>query len=96
MRGSPPFQALILMVTLFLLGCLGSSFIKVKSSLPHDKKITQASSNADVDQTEAEVELTFSSPPISYELKRYTDSSSTEVSVLGSAAEVETLAITMW
>ena len=90
MRGSPPFQALILMVTLLLLGWLGKSFIEVKHSSANDRQVTIVSPTADYDQDEAEIELTFSSLPLSYKLKHYADSSnSTVTTVLESGTEIE-------
>lgn len=88
MRGSPPLQALILMVTLFLLGWLGHCFIQVKHPQATDRQITELAPNASHDQEEAEIELTFSSLPLSYTLKNYTSDNEVKV-VLESDAVVE-------
>ena len=68
MRGSPPIQALFLILTLLILGFLGSRYIRMDHSVD-PTALTPEPSTAPQDHTEAEIELVFSSRPVSYSLK---------------------------
>ncbi len=66
MRGLPPFQALLLLIILTALGFAGSHFIGLGIVTTPIAPATQTETSTEV--IEAEVELVFSSPPLSYKL----------------------------
>ncbi|MGJ8676072.1 MAG: hypothetical protein ACSHX0_01000 [Akkermansiaceae bacterium] len=92
MRGSPPLQALILLVSLLLLGWLAKDFIRSENISASGVQIAQQISEQQViDHTvvDAEIELTFSSLPLSYELRRYADAGSgAEISLLKGSSDI--------
>ena len=66
MRGQPPFQAIVLLIVLAALGFAGSQYISNDKSVSVSQlKPPEASEGKNID---AEVELVFSSPPLSYQL----------------------------
>ena len=66
MRGLPPLQALLLLVTLAALGVAGKRYIGMENTVYQVAPIT--AENTAHDFTEAEIEFVFSSPPASYTL----------------------------
>lgn len=95
MRGSPITQALILLCTLLTLGFLGKIYLRGNhpSGTPAATTAPDTTSAAlpsdQHDLVEAEIQLTFSSPPISYELKRLSPDNSSEISVLKQSPPTE-------
>lgn len=89
MRGSPITQALILLCTLLALGVLGKFYIQVNHQPVTPGAHPVALETLELDLVGAEVQLTFSSPPISYELKRLSSDNSSEISVLKQSAHIE-------
>jgi hypothetical protein len=79
MRGSPLIQAFGILISLLLLGVVGQRFIAADGNDPspssgastQDK--TTATSNTEQTVIEAEIELTFSTPPLSCTLKYLTE-----------------------
>ena len=88
MRGSPPIQALFLILTLLILGFLGSRYINMKDL---SGALPPASETATTpqDHTEAEIELIFSSSPISYTLKIPSNQGGEPIVVVQSNTEIE-------
>lgn len=91
MRGLPPFQALLLLITLALLAFAGSRYIGMGSYVssgispqapPADKISCEAS-------VEAEIELVFSSPPLSYTLTKPSEISGEDEVLLRSSSPIE-------
>ena len=72
MRGSPLIQAFSILIALTLLGLAGKWFITMDSGLSETKKSDESNPTTQNSHTsvEAEIELTFSSLPLSYSLKR--------------------------
>ncbi|MGB2401826.1 MAG: hypothetical protein ACPIA7_00300 [Akkermansiaceae bacterium] len=66
MRGLPPLQALLLLVTLAALGVAGKRYIGMRDTVYQVAPTTLESTEHD--STEAEIEFVFSSPPASYTL----------------------------
>ncbi len=66
MRGLPPLQALLLLITLVVLGFAGSHFIGMDETRSQSAPLPDAS--AEEQAVEAEIEFIFSSPPLSYTL----------------------------
>jgi len=88
MRGSPIIQALILLCIFLPLGYLGKIYIQIDQK-PTVSTTSEIPKNLAHDFVEAEIELTFSSPPVSYELKRLLPNSSSEISILKQSSEIE-------
>jgi len=82
MRGSPLLQALILLLALISLGVAGHRFIQMEPSRTSAAASETTSPEPSETQVEAEIELTFSTPPISYQLKRPSTQGSDEIAVL--------------
>ena len=91
MRGLPPFQALLLLIVLVVLGFAGSHYISLGSGVvnvtsaqapPRDKP-------ACVPAVEAEIELVFSSPPLSYKLTQPSETGGEDQILLRSSSPVE-------
>ena len=66
MRGLPPLQALLLLITLVILGFAGRSYIRMEETSSQPTPI--ADTNVENRFVEAEIEFIFSSPPLSYTL----------------------------
>lgn len=66
MRGLPPLQALLLLIMLVVIGFAGSLYIKMGYSVSHQPPPSETTT--DHLTVEAEIELIFSSPPLSYTL----------------------------
>lgn len=86
MRGLPPLQALVLLLVLAVLGYAGSRYIDMGDPItpaPHPETEAQ-------DQTiEAEIELVFSSPPLSYSLTKPSVSGGEDELTLQSSTPIE-------
>ena len=74
MRGFPPFQALLLLITLAVLGFAGSRYIDMGSDLapatPAAAVAVSPPESTCAETVDAEIELIFSSPPLSYKLTK--------------------------
>ena len=68
MRSLPPFQAIVLLVVLVILGFVGSQYIDMGESI--NPPLSPAQTTGQLHTVEAEIELVFSSPPISYTLTK--------------------------
>ena len=83
MRGLPPFQALLLLVVLTVLGFAGSRFIGLgvvstpKPSVPEPETTDKT--------VEVEIEFVFSSPPLSYKLIKPSSTGEADVVLLESS-----------
>lgn len=66
MRGLPPLQALLLLITLVILGFAGRSYIRMDET--NNQPAPVAKTNVESRIVEAEIEFIFSSPPLSYTL----------------------------
>jgi len=94
MRGAPLQQAFFLLLTLLGLGVAGYSFLHHDIQSEQTEALRAAevkgasSSSAQVSMVDAEVELTFSSPPVSYQLRRL-NAEEKPIPVASSSAEEE-------
>ena len=87
MRGLPPLQALVLLVALGVLGFAGHHFIDMGAPTSSPLPIpTEPSQNSTID---VEIELTFSSPPLSYTLSQASESGAENKVIQSSRAPAE-------
>ena len=87
MRGLPPLQAAVLLATLAILGLLGSSYIDMGAAVAPSTPTSEEASNNGT--TKAEVELVFSSVPLSYTLSKPSVSGGKDIVVLQSSSPVD-------
>jgi len=83
MRGAPLQQAIILLLTLSILGYPGYRFIQMESS-PTIPPVRDSPTNQKTPQVRGEIELIFSTPPKSYQLKHPSTHNTTETTLLTS------------
>jgi len=81
MRGAPLLQALILLLTLSILGYAGHRFIQMESHATTTLAPLQPPA-PESSQVGAEIELTFSTPPKFYQLKYPSPQNTTETTLL--------------
>ena len=87
MQGSPPIQALFLLIVLSLLGFAGTQYINMGNYAQSQATPPEASIPSDT--VETEIEFVFSSPPLSYKLVRPSDSGGEDVVLLQSTQVTE-------
>lgn len=88
MRGLPPFQALLLLIALVVLGFAGNQYIDMgKPISPKPSPPPQTTDHHHA--IEAEIEFVFSSPPLSYTLKKPSVTGGEDQVILQSSSAIE-------
>ena len=87
MRGLPPFQALVLLVALGVLGFVGHRYIDMGSPAPSPLAIPSAPAENEI--IGAEIELIFSSPPLSYTLTQPGENGAEHKVIQSASAPIE-------
>ena len=89
MRGSPIARALIMLGILIVSGVTGYLYIQNNTPPQKQARVKKPSEKPELKTVEVEIELTFSSTPISYEIKKIISESNTEVAILHDSSEME-------
>jgi len=87
MRDLPPLQAILLLIVLGIVGYAGSQYIDMGDPVS-PQTLTNESASHD-HSVEAEIELTFSSPPLSYRLIKPSTTGGKDLVVLQSSPPIE-------
>lgn len=87
MRGLPPFQALVLLIALTVLGFAGSQYIDMGRAISPQAPPSETTS--DHHMVEAEIEFVFSSPPLSYTLTKPSATGGEDEVILRSSPSIE-------
>ncbi|MFK7910344.1 MAG: hypothetical protein AB8F34_07050 [Akkermansiaceae bacterium] len=87
MRGLPPFQALLLLIVLTVLGYAGSRFISLGVASTPAAITTEPEAAGQT--VEAEIEFVFSSPPLSYKLIKPSVTGGEDVVLVKSSQTIE-------
>ncbi|BDS07484.1 hypothetical protein NT6N_25240 [Oceaniferula spumae] len=70
MRGSPIFQTVVLLLAMLVAGLLGKSYLDHSHQLDKTKAAPKAKNHDATNVVEGEVEMVFSSAPLSYTLRK--------------------------
>ena len=91
MRGVPPFQALLLLIVLAVLGFAGSRYIGMGVDAGGDinPKAPPPDTATSEHTVEAEIEFVFSSPPLSYRLTKPSETGGEDRTMLQSSSLIE-------